>query len=364
MELEGAITDRAGLPSCHYIFLAQMEQSTSHPVVFVLLTSIIYSEIKDSTQSVTQPCERNKKAISLCESSSGNRDSGFLTYNMSASPVLCNCSLATDQEVTLNVQYAETIDNATYDFVFDLARGDGGSINGKKGHWEDNISKQIPWTLYLSKANLKVELPTIQGLCFTYEVLSGSTTVSIICQTSNMELDTDKLANTTLIIVFLSILTGALAVTTVSVVFFNRRQRRMRSGGRFSTRTQDEILTALQKASSWREDKGLVAAEEGLERMSSGCDPALPDHTGQGASISHYEVIHDGATANKSSDGGYSYAGPTSETGTLGESGGPDGDAQTGPSAEGDGVGKSDDDRDEIQMVDNMLYETSCVGGK
>ncbi|XP_046359305.2 uncharacterized protein LOC124137154 isoform X4 [Haliotis rufescens] len=294
------------------ILLAQMERSTSHPVVFVLLTSIIFSEIKDSTQSVTQPCERNKRAISLCESSSDNRDSGYLTYNMSASPVLCNCSLATGQEVTLNVQYAETVHNATYDFVFDLARGDGGSIRG--------------------------------------------TTISIICQTSNMELDT----STTLIIVFLCVLTGALAVTIVTVVFFNRRQRRMRSGGRFSTRTQDEILTALQKASSWREDKGLVAAEEGLERMSSGCDPALPDHTGQGAS----EVIHDGGTANKSSDGGYSYAGPTSEPGTLGDSGGPDGDAQTGPSAEGDGVGKSDDDRDEIEMVDNILYETSCIGGK
>ncbi|XP_046359303.2 uncharacterized protein LOC124137154 isoform X3 [Haliotis rufescens] len=321
------------------ILLAQMERSTSHPVVFVLLTSIIFSEIKDSTQSVTQPCERNKRAISLCESSSDNRDSGYLTYNMSASPVLCNCSLATGQEVTLNVQYAETVHNATYDFVFDLARGDGGSIRGKEGHWEDRISKRIPWTLYLSKANLKVELPTIQGLCFSYEVRNGSTT---------------------LIIVFLCVLTGALAVTIVTVVFFNRRQRRMRSGGRFSTRTQDEILTALQKASSWREDKGLVAAEEGLERMSSGCDPALPDHTGQGAS----EVIHDGGTANKSSDGGYSYAGPTSEPGTLGDSGGPDGDAQTGPSAEGDGVGKSDDDRDEIEMVDNILYETSCIGGK
>lgn len=138
----------------------------------------------------------------------------------------------------------------------------------------------------------------------------------------------------------------------------------MRSEGRFSTRTQDEILTALQKASSWREDKGLVAAEEGLERMSGGCDPAIPDHTGQGASISQCEVIHDGGTANKSSDGGYSKAGPTSEPGTLGDCGRPDGDAQTGPSGEGDGVGQSDDDRDEIEMVDNMLYETSYVSGK
>ncbi|XP_046581639.1 uncharacterized protein LOC124289083 [Haliotis rubra] len=202
--------------------------TTSGPAVFVFLTSILCGNIRGSTQSVTQPCERNKRAISLCERSSDNRPSGFLTYNMSTSPEWCKCSLSTDQKDTMDVQYSTTGHNATYDFVFHVARGGGGNITGRHGHWNDIISKQMPWTVYLSKANLETERAAIQGLCFSYEVKNEASRLSIVCHSSDMELSKSETSNISLITSFLSGLACVLAFAAVVVVFICRAPRCVR----------------------------------------------------------------------------------------------------------------------------------------
>ncbi|XP_046581642.1 uncharacterized protein LOC124289086 isoform X2 [Haliotis rubra] len=329
----------AGQASCHHIRPTPMEQRTSSTAVFVFLASIIYGEIKGSTQSVTQPCEKNKKAISLCESSSDNRPSGFLTYNMSTSPEWCNCSLSTDQEDTMDVQFSTTVHNATYDFVLHVARGGGGNISGRHGHWNDSISKKMPWTVYLSKANLKTKRAAIQGLCFSYEVKNETTRFSILCRASDTELDKSEPRNTSLIIWFLSGLACALAIAAVVVVFMFQKPRCVGRDRRFSTKAQDEILTALQRTSSRGEDKDgeKDGQEDGLEKTSGECRLPLQDHTAQGACISSSEAIHDRGVAKESSARGY--LGTTHEPGNHIELN----DVQTGPSAEGD-VGASDDE--------------------
>ncbi|XP_067675098.1 uncharacterized protein [Haliotis asinina] len=204
------------------MFVAPM--STSVPVVFVFLTSILCGNTRGLTQSVTQPCERNKRAISLCKSSSDNRPSGFLTYNMSASPEQCNCSLSTDEEDLMDMQYSTTVPNATYDFVFHVARVGGGNISGRHGFWNDSISKQRPWIVYLSKANLEPERAAVQGLCFSYEVKTARR-FNILCRTSDMEPGKAELRDTALIISFMSGLVCVLAFATVVMVLICRTPR-------------------------------------------------------------------------------------------------------------------------------------------
>ncbi|XP_067675497.1 uncharacterized protein [Haliotis asinina] len=336
------------------IRLTQMEQKTSSAVAFVLLASFIYGEIKGSTQSVTQPCERHQKAISLCESSSDNPASGFLTYNMSASPEQCNCNLSTDEEDLMDMQYSTTVPNATYDFVFHVARVGGGNISGRHGFWNDSISKQRQWIVYLSKANLKPERAAIQGLCFSYEV-KIETRFSIVCR--NMEPSKLEPRNTSLIIWFLCGLAGALAFVALVVVFMFQKPRCARRDGRLSSSEQDGILQALQRASSIGQEKDEKndAGEERREKTAGEYKLPLPDHTAQGASITSSEVIHDDVMTKENTACGY--PGTTREAGTPGNHIQPN-DVQTDLSAD---VGGSVDDVEKVEMVDNIVYETGSV---